>query len=107
MALSTPRGETMRRRDFVTLLAGAAAPWPIGAQAQQPERTRRIAVLMNTGPNDQEGQAGIVAFREGLQQLGWTDGNNVRLDIRWGENNGDLDRKYATELVALASEAGS
>lgn len=89
MALSTPRGETMRRRDFVTLLPGAAAPWPIGAQAHQ------------------EGQAGIVAFREGLQQLGWTDGNNVRLDIRWGENNGDLDRKYTTELVALASEAGS
>lgn len=104
MALCAPRGEAMRRREFVALLAGAAAPWPIGALAQQSERPRRIAVLMNTASNDQEGQAGIIAFREGLQQLGWTDDNNLRVDIRWGENNGDLDRRYATELIDLAPD---
>src|SRR6185437_3756147 len=96
--------QAMRRRDFITVLAGATAPWPFAARAQQPERTRRIAVLMNTAPDDQEGRAGLVAFREGLQKLGWADGDNVRIETRWGENNVDLDRRYATELVALAPD---
>ena len=93
----------MRRREFVTFLGGAAA-WPLTALAQQSEQVRRIGVLMNTAADDREGQAGVAAFQQALQQLGWTVGRNVQIDIRWGENNGDLDRKYATELVALAPD---
>jgi putative ABC transport system substrate-binding protein len=92
----------MRRREFVTLI-GCAATLPFAASAQ-PREHRRIAVLMNTASNDKEGQAGLAAFRQGLQLLGWTDGDNVRMEIRWGENNVDLDYKYATELVALAPD---
>jgi putative ABC transport system substrate-binding protein len=80
----------MRRRDFITLIGGAAAAWPLAARAQQTERTRRIGVLMNRATDDEEGQAGIAAFRQALQQLGWSDSSNVQIDIRWSEN--DLDR---------------
>jgi putative tryptophan/tyrosine transport system substrate-binding protein len=65
---------------------------------------RRIGVLMNTAADDREGQEGVAAFQQDLQRLGWTIGRNVQIDIRWGENNGDLDRKYATELLALAPD---
>jgi putative ABC transport system substrate-binding protein len=98
----------MRRREFISLLGGAAASWPFAvprpARAQQIERARRIGVLMNSAAGEQEGQAGVAAFREALQQRGWTIGRDLQVDIRWGENDEDLDRKYAAELVALAPD---
>jgi putative ABC transport system substrate-binding protein len=94
----------MRRREFITLMGGAAATWPLAARAQQPEPMRRIGVLMNRGPDDAEGRTFVAAFRQAMQQLGWSDGRNVRFDVRWGENNIDRDRKYAAELVALAPD---
>jgi putative tryptophan/tyrosine transport system substrate-binding protein len=93
----------MQRRDFITLLGGAAAAWPLATHAQQPERVRRIGVLRG-GADDERGQAVLAAFLQGLQQLGWTDGRNVRIDIRWPAGNADDARKYATELVALAPD---
>jgi putative ABC transport system substrate-binding protein len=94
----------MKRREFITLLGGAAASWPLAARAQQPGGLRRIAVLMNVAADDPEGQAGVAAFQQVLQQAGWSDGRNVRIDIRWGENDVDRDRRYASELIALAPD---
>ena len=94
----------MQRRDFITLLGGAVAAWPLAAQAQQPEQMRRIGILMNRAANDAEGQARLAAFRQALEQLGWSEGRNIRIDIRWGEDKNDLERKYAAELVALAPD---
>src|SRR5438105_7586492 len=94
----------MKRREFITLLGGAAAAWPVGARAQQPERVRRIGVLMNVAAADPEGQAQVAAFLQALQQLGWNEGRNVRIDTRWGENDVERDRRYATELLALAPD---
>ena len=94
----------MRRRDFIALLGGAAATWPLAAHAQQSEPMRRIGVLMNRAADQPEGQAEVAAFRQALQQLGWNDSLNVRLDIRWSANDVDRDRKYAAELVALAPD---
>ena len=74
----------MKRREFITLLGGAAAAWPLAARAQQRERMRRIGVLMTAAADDPEAQARIAAFLQGLQQLGWTVGRNVRIDTRWG-----------------------
>ena len=93
----------MRRREFITLIGGAAAI-PLVAAAQQPERVRRFGVLMSTAADDPVGQARIAAFRQGLQKLGWTEGQNVRIDIRWAGGNADLDRKFAAELVALTPD---
>jgi ABC-type uncharacterized transport system substrate-binding protein len=95
----------MKRREFITLLGGAAAAWPLAARAQQGERVRRIGVLMSTGAGDPEGQARIAAFLDGLHQLGWSDGRNVQIDTRWPAGS-DVDqvRKYAVELVALAPD---
>jgi putative ABC transport system substrate-binding protein len=94
----------MQRREFITLLGGAAATWPLTARAQQPEQMRRVGVLMNTAADNPEAQAGIAAFKQSLQQLGWSEGRNVRFDIRWGANDVDQDRKYAAELIALAPD---
>jgi putative ABC transport system substrate-binding protein len=95
----------MRRREFITLLGSAAAAWPIAARAQQPERMRRIGVLTGgTAADSPDGQANIAAFLQGLQQLGWTDGRNMRIEHRWGAGNADNIRKYAAELAALASD---
>ena len=94
----------MKRREFITLLGGATVGWPFAARAQQPELMRRIGVLMNRGAANSEGQAGIAAFKQALQQLGWRDGRNVLFDIRWGENDPDRDRRDAAELVALAPD---
>jgi ABC-type uncharacterized transport system substrate-binding protein len=94
----------MRRREFVTVLGGAAACWPLGARAQQPEPMRRIGVLMNRAADDLEGQAGGAAFQQGLQQLGWSDGRNVRIDTRWGGDDVERERRYAEELIALAPD---
>jgi putative tryptophan/tyrosine transport system substrate-binding protein len=93
----------MRRRAFITLLGGAAA-WPLAARAQQPERMRRIGLLMNRAADNPEGQDRIAAFHQGLQELGWSVGRNVRIDTRWGEDDADRERKYATELIALAPD---
>ena len=94
----------MRRREFITLLGGAAAVWPFAARAQQGERMRRIGVLMNVAAADPEGQAQVAAFLQALQQLGWTEGRTVRIETRWGENDVELDRRYATELLAFAPD---
>jgi putative tryptophan/tyrosine transport system substrate-binding protein len=95
----------MRRREFLAGIAGAAAAWPFGARAQQaPARMRRIGVLTGTNAEDSEGQARIAAFLHGLQQLGWTDGRNVRIDYRWSAGDPELGRRYAAELVALAPD---
>jgi putative ABC transport system substrate-binding protein len=93
-----------RRRQFITLLGGAAA-WPLAARAQQSERMRRIGVLMYPARDDPEGQARIAAFLDSLEQLGWTDGRNVRIDIRWPAGFGaDRVRQDASELVAAAPD---
>jgi putative tryptophan/tyrosine transport system substrate-binding protein len=91
-----------KRREFITLLGGAAA-WPLAAGAQQPDRMRRIGVLMSVADGP-EGKARLGAFLEGLQQLGWTDGRNVRIDQRWGAGDAERARKYAAELVALGAD---
>jgi ABC-type uncharacterized transport system substrate-binding protein len=91
----------MRRRDFFTMLGGAAAARPLAARAQQGERMRRISVLMNLSADDPEGQARIAAFHQGLQEWGWTLGRNARIDVRWGAVDAYNSRRYAAELVAL------
>jgi len=96
--------DQLKRRDFITLLGGAAVAWPLAARAQQAERMRRIGVLMSTAANDPLGQARIAAFLHGLQQLGWTDGRNVRIDTRWSGGNADEIRKHAAELVGVAPD---
>jgi ABC-type uncharacterized transport system substrate-binding protein len=93
----------VRRRDFITLLGGAAA-WPRAARAQRPDRMRRIGVFMSLAADDAEGQTRISAFMQGLQELGWAVGRNVRIDYRWGAGDADRFRRYAAELVALAPD---
>ena len=92
----------MKRREFITLVGGAAAAWPFAARAQ--DRVRRIGVLMNLAADDPEGQARIAAFHQGLQEWGWTIGRNVRIDVRWETGDADRIRRYAAELVALAPD---
>jgi len=95
----------IRRRQFITLLGGAAAAWPLAARAQQPpERVRRIGVLMNLAGDDPESPIRVAAFAQGLQELGWTVGRNVRIDTRWAASNVDRIRKHAAELLALAPD---
>jgi putative tryptophan/tyrosine transport system substrate-binding protein len=93
----------LKRREFITLLGGAAAAWPLTARAQQGERVRRIGVLMHLAADDPEGQARHAAFLQGLEQSGWSAGRNVRIDTRWGASEADR-RRYAAELVALAPD---
>ena len=92
----------MKRRDFITLLGGAAATWPLAARAQQAERMRRIGVLSSLAADDPEAAARNAAFLQTLQELGWTDGRNVRIDYRWSAGNAERIRKHAGELLALA-----
>jgi ABC-type uncharacterized transport system substrate-binding protein len=92
------------RRKFLAALGGAAAAWPLAARAQQGERVRRIGVLMPFAEDNPVGQARLAAFRQGLLQLGWADGRNVRIDSRWGAGDASLTRTYARELVALAPD---
>src|SRR5262245_62542872 len=94
----------IRRREFITLLGGVAAPWPVAARAQQRERMRGIGVLMNLAADDPDAPARVAAFAQGLQELGWTTGRNVRIDYRWGAGVADLYRRYGAELVALAPD---
>ncbi len=94
----------MRRREFISLFGGAVGFWSRAARAQQPAQIRRIGVLMNRAADDPQGQARLAAFQQTLQELGWSDGRNARIDIRWGEDDVERERKYATELVALAPD---
>ena len=94
----------MRRREFITLLGGAAAAWPLATRAQQPDRMRRIGVLMNLAADDAEGQARIAAFVQALQRLGWSDGRNLRIDHRWAAGDTARFQRYAEELLALAPD---
>jgi ABC-type uncharacterized transport system substrate-binding protein len=95
----------VNRREVITLIGGAAVAWPLTARAQQGERARRVGVLMSVAADDAEGQARLMAFGQGLAQLGWTVGRNVRFDIRWTAGKADDTRQYVTELVALAPDA--
>src|SRR5271167_4920256 len=94
----------MRRREFIALLGGTAAAWPLAARAQQADRVRRVGVLMSRAAGDPEEQARFAGFLQGLQKLGWTDGRNVRIDYRWAAAEADRSRTYAAELVALAPD---
>src|SRR5262245_22227754 len=99
-------GESMpavRRREFITLLGGAAAAWPLAARAQQAGRTGRVGILLPLTADDPYDQARLAAFLQGLQETGWSVGRNLRIDTRWG---GDVDsiRRSAKELVALAPD---
>ena len=94
----------MRRREFVTLFGGAAATWPLAARAQQAERVRRIGLLTGIAGEDTHTKVRISALMQELQRLGWTEGRNVRIDIRAGEGNLANIRKYAAELVSLAPD---
>jgi len=94
----------MRRRQFIGLVGGAVATWPLAARAQQPDRMRRVGVLMNLSADDPEGQARVAAFLQGLQEAGWAVGRNLQIDIRWGMGEAERIRKNVTELVALAPD---
>jgi len=94
----------MKRREFITLLGGAAAGWPLAARAQQGERVRRIGVLMALAADDPDAQIRITAFLQGLQQLGWTAGHNLQIETRWATTDTDSLRRHATELAALAPD---
>ena len=93
-----------RRREFITLLGGAAAGWPLAAGAQQREQTRRMGMLFGLAPNDSVMLTRVAAFHQTLQQLGWAEGRNLRVDTRWSADNADDTRKYAAELVELAPD---
>src|SRR5215468_11144723 len=94
----------MRRREFTLLIGAAAAAWPLAARAQQSKPMRRVAALMPYAANDPQTQNRNAAFLQGLQQLGWTVGQNVQIEYRRSEGNEDDTRKYAAELVALAPD---
>ena len=91
----------MRRRRFIALLGGAAAAWPLAARAQQAERARRIGVLLSLDESDPDGKAQLSGFTQGLAELGWIDGRNLRMEVRWGSGDIDRIRTFAKELVAL------
>jgi putative ABC transport system substrate-binding protein len=93
----------MRRREFIKLLGASAAAWPVAARAQS-QRVRRIGVLVNLSENDSAGQRFVAAFRQALQELGWVDGRNARIEMRWGAGDRERYRKYAAELVGLAPD---
>ena len=94
----------MKRRDFITLLGGAAAAWPLAARAQQAEQVRRIGLLLPFSADDAEAQVRVGAFLQALALLGWTIGRNVRIDTRWAAANAAEVRRHAAELVALAPD---
>jgi putative tryptophan/tyrosine transport system substrate-binding protein len=94
----------VKRRQFILLLGSAAAAWPLAARAQQRERMRRIGVLMGVA-DDREGQARVTALKQGLQELGWTDGRNIQIETRFGGADAARIRAYAAELVALGPDS--
>jgi putative ABC transport system substrate-binding protein len=91
----------MRRRDFIAAIASSAAPWPLAARAQQGDRMRRLGILMAGAESDPQYQADVAVFREGLQKLGWVDGQNIRIEVRWAGFDVETMRRYAKELIAL------
>jgi putative ABC transport system substrate-binding protein len=94
----------VKRREFVTLLGCTAAAWPLAARAQNPERMRRVGVLMGYPEGDWQGQANLAAFREGLQHHGWVEGRNIRVDYRWAGGDADKARRFAKELVGITPD---
>jgi len=94
----------MKRREFITLF-GSAVGWPFAARAQQPQRMRQIALLMNTNEADGETRRRLAAFRKGLNELGWIEGKNIRIETRWGGGNPELVRAYARERHAQHGSA--
>src|SRR5258708_26243482 len=95
----------IRRRDFITLLGGAAVAWPLAARAQQPDRVRLIGVLMAYAQSDRVAQSWLAAFRGALSKLGWTEGSNLRIELRWSADNADRMKALAKELVDLRPNA--
>src|SRR5262249_57847120 len=99
------RGDRMKRRQFITLLGGTAAAWPLAARAQQPERMRRVGLLVGTyGQTDREGQDRIAGFLDTFRKLGWSDGRNVRIDYRWGGGDAERSETLAGEIVQCAPD---
>jgi ABC-type uncharacterized transport system substrate-binding protein len=94
----------VKRRAFILAFAGAAAAWPLAARAQQPERMRRVGVLIATAAEDPDSQASVTAFAQGMQESGWIVGRNVQVEYRWGAGDADRVRQFATELAALAPD---
>src|SRR6476619_414903 len=94
----------MKRRQFISLLGGATVAWPVAAWAQQAERVPRIGVITNFSADDPATQPRLTAFVDRLPQLGWTDGRNVRIDIRWSTGDAERTRSDVAELVALACD---
>src|SRR5260370_34669505 len=94
----------MRRRQFITLLSGAAAAWPLAARAQQPDRVRRIGVIMGFAEDDEVWQAYLATFRQRLQDFGWSEGRNIRFDYRFTGESTERMRTAATEVVAMAPD---
>jgi putative ABC transport system substrate-binding protein len=99
-----PANPDMTRRQFIKVLGGAAAAWPFAVRAQQGEGVRRVGIFMDLSEQDAEGQTRVAAFRKGLQDLGWTEGRNVKFDYRWTAGDPARMRRYAAELVGLAPE---
>jgi hypothetical protein len=93
----------MNRRVFMTVLGGATLAWPLAAHAQQGERMRRIGIMMNAAANDPHPEAHVAAFRRAMHQLGWAEGRNVQIDVRWAGGSAEAYRRYAPELVAMAA----
>ncbi len=89
----------MRRRDFIKVIAVSGAAWPLAARSQKSSSVRRVSVLMSTASDDSRGQAESAAFAQGLQQMGWEIGSNIRIDYRWGSGDTERFRKYAAERV--------
>ena len=94
----------MNKRDFITLLGGAVAAWPLAARAQQGERMRRIGILLGAAADDAQFQTWVGAFLQGLAVLGWTMGRNVRIETRWATTNAAEVRRHAAELAVLAPD---
>src|SRR6266516_4524897 len=93
-----------KRREFITLIGSAAAAWPLAARAQQGEPVRRVGVLLSSSETDSEGHARIGALRQGLQELGWSEGRNLKIDSRWTGGDDVRARAYAAELVASQAD---
>src|SRR4249919_1413889 len=94
----------MQRREFITLVGGGAAAWPLSARAQQPDRMRRIGVLIALAADDPQSPVRVAAFAQGLQELGWTIGRNLRIEYRWSGGEADRIRRYAAEISAFSPD---
>src|SRR5262245_41855618 len=95
---------TIGRRELLVALGGAAAAWPLAARGQQGDRVRRVSVLMNSTATDATWQSYLAAFVQGLRQLGWIEGQNLRIDIRWSAGDAALARIYAAQLIGLTPD---